>query len=221
LRHVARNISSIFTHGKVEDEHGLVYSAAEVQAKPVLIKTLDKLEKLADMLMESDVVAFDSELTSLNRVANTLLTLQFSVDSRRGFIVPYDHRESPFKNKLGEVKELLRPFFYNPDVDPFDTSRYLVGLNVQFDLTVVKQAFGIPFLPWPVWDRLDQSGHFCIYQGLRVSTKNAPKHVISLNIEQIKREQKLSILTLICNLNCPIRQSFINSMVNFIFPLFS
>jgi DNA polymerase I-like protein with 3'-5' exonuclease and polymerase domains len=150
--HVARNISSIFTHGKVEDEHGLVYSAAEVQAKPVVIKTLDKLEKLADMLMESDVVAFDSELTSLNRVANTLLTLQFSVDSRRGFIVPYDHRESPFKNKLGEVKELLRPFFYNPDVDPFDTSRYLVGLNVQFDLTVVKQAFGILFLPWPVWD---------------------------------------------------------------------
>ena len=75
-----------------------------------------------------------------------------------------------------------------------------------------------PTLIFPPYDRLDQSGHFCIYQGLRVSTKNAPKYVISLNIEQIKREPRLSVLTLICNLNCPIHQSFVNSRINLIFP---
>lgn len=46
--------------------------------------------------------------------------------------------------------------------------------------------------------------NFYIYQVLTVSILKAPKYVISLNIKQIKREPKLSILTLICNLNCPI-----------------
>lgn len=65
--------------------------------------------------------------------------------------------------------------------------------------------------------------NFYTYQGLTVWIAS-PKILrilkqTGLNIKQIKREPKLSILTLIYNLNCPIHQSFVNSRVNFIFPL--
>jgi hypothetical protein len=56
----------------------------------------------------------------------------------------------------------------------------------------------------PQTNRSKLKWNLYIYQGLIVWILKAPKYVISQNIKQIKREPKLSILTLICNLNCPI-----------------
>lgn len=150
---VARNMSSLFLYGVNDSEKGLAYTIEDVKVKPILIRSMEKAERLAGMLMDADCFAYDTEAPSLNRIDTRLLTMQFSLDSQRGFIVPVHHRHSPFTGKkLKQVKDMYRDVFYRDDIDPFDTARCLIGLNLQFDLLLTRQDLSIPFIPWPVWD---------------------------------------------------------------------
>lgn len=154
LGQVFRDMSNIFTHGHVEDEHGLQFSIAGYEeARHILLMDMAKVRKLFGILMESDVIAFDTETDNLNRKANKLLTLQFSVGTDKAFVIPYMHRQSPFtKVEKEEIRELCYKLFCNPKVDPFGKDRYLVGTNLQFDMTQTREQLRIPIVTWPLFD---------------------------------------------------------------------
>lgn len=153
LGQVYRDMSHIFTYGKVDDPHGLPFSIHGAEYKHVLLRSMSKVEKLFGMLMEAPVIATDTEATSLNRIANKLLTMQFSMDDYRGFVIPVEHRQSPFsKAERQQIRDMAYELLCNPDVDPFGTERYLVGTNLQFDATQFRQQVQAPVITWPLFD---------------------------------------------------------------------
>lgn len=157
LGQVYRDMSNIFTYGHVPDEHGLVWSAAESgeKAKHVLLTDILKVERLYERLLESGKFAFDTETNNLNRIANQLLTLQFSLDERTGFVIPYMHRHSPWLKRpkdLARIRDLTYELLCSNKHDPFSTEQYIIGTNLQFDLTQVRQQLKIPIVTKPLFD---------------------------------------------------------------------
>ncbi len=93
----------------------------------------------------------DTETANLNRIANTLLTIQFSTSAKDSYVLPYLHKDSPFtKKELQYIRVELRKFFMQKMEHTLD--KYLIFYNAKFDITVIRQALGIPFMYWPIYD---------------------------------------------------------------------
>lgn len=154
LGQVFREMSSILTYGRTEDPHGLQFSIAGYdEPRHLLLTDMVKVRKLFKQLMDAPVIAYDTETANLNRVANKLLTLQFSMDPYTTFVVPYMHRQSPFtKQEKEEIRDLAYALFCNPKVDPFGIDRYLIGTNLQFDMTQTREQLRMPIITWPLFD---------------------------------------------------------------------
>jgi DNA polymerase I-like protein with 3'-5' exonuclease and polymerase domains len=148
LGYVARNIASLFVGH-------LPFSIRKIQPVPKLVNTISKFDKLMELLERSKVIAVDSETTNLNRVANNpLLTLQFAVSTKRGFVLPILHKDSPFNVKqLSYIKRRLREFFIDSSVYN-STEQYLIFHNGKFDLTQIRHFLGIPVMFWSIWDTM-------------------------------------------------------------------
>lgn len=87
------------------------------------VKTLDTVElvekfvhHLQTKLSHKDVVALDVETTNeLDRVTNSISCISFAWNGKKGFVIPLDHKKSPWSPKeFKRVKELLRELFSNP-----------------------------------------------------------------------------------------------------------
>lgn len=129
----------------------LPHNLKDIKPNTYLVDTIKKFDKMMADLNKSNVVAFDTETSNLNKIANKLLVLQFATSTDRGYVLPYMHKDTPFSSKeLEYIKKELRSFFLKRV--PMQHSKYLVAFNGKFDLTVVKQALGIPFVYWPVFD---------------------------------------------------------------------
>lgn len=153
------NLAAVYTLGYMSrnlrnfliDE--LPHSIADIPVKVKLIDTMEKFYKLMKKLNKADKVAFDTETANLNKIANKLLTLQFSIDTKVGYVLPYLHKDTPFSaSQLDEIRIELRKFFMKKK--KMTTESYLIAFNAKFDITVVKQALGIPFIYWPVYDAM-------------------------------------------------------------------
>jgi uracil-DNA glycosylase len=148
-----RDMSHIFTYGKVEDPHGLPFSIHGAEYKHHLITSMSKVEKVIERCMAADHISVDTEAANLNRIANKLLTIQLSTDAYRSFVIPFRHRQSPFSEKqCRQIRDMMYELLCNPNVDPFGTDRYLVGTNLQFDMTILRQHLQIPLVTWPLFD---------------------------------------------------------------------
>ncbi len=78
----------------------------------VLIKTLGEFKDLKDHILHgltaNDSVALDTETINLNRVGeNRVLTWQFAWDYDTGYVVPFEHGESPWSP--AELEEVVKP----------------------------------------------------------------------------------------------------------------
>lgn len=179
LGQVFRDMSNLLAYGSsFADSHGLAYSAYDIKPNPVLLQDMDKVEALFSQLLVCDKFAYDTETMGLDRVKNNLLTMQFSLSPHCGFIVPYNHKMSPWfgdTKRLNHIRNLAYKLFCNPKVDPFG-SRYIIGTNLQFDLTQTRQQLKIPLITWPTFDI--QNGEFIHDENISELDKyagNAPK----------------------------------------------
>lgn len=154
LGQVFRDMSNIFSYGHTPDPHGLQFSIAGYdEPEHLLLMDMVKVRKLFKALMQADKISFDTETDNLNKLANKLLTLQFGMDTDTNFVIPYMHRQSPFtKAEKEEIRDLCYALFCNPKIDPFGVDRYLIGTNLQFDLTQTRQQLRIPIITWPLYD---------------------------------------------------------------------
>lgn len=103
------------------------------KAESVVIKTLKDVRNiLAKMKKEKRFVAQDTETETLGRVyGNRLLSIQMCNDGKIGYVIPFDHMDSPFSARdRGEIIELYRDFMLDPDVEMLGHT----FCNANFDL---------------------------------------------------------------------------------------
>jgi DNA polymerase I-like protein with 3'-5' exonuclease and polymerase domains len=124
------------------------YTIEPVKCMHVMIDTKAKFDKLLPLLAAQPYLAIDTETTSLNRINNRLLTIQFAKCSRYGYIIPIGHKDTPFTpSELVYIKDSLRDFFEGKN-----SNKYHIYVNAVFDLCVLKQNLGVRYFSNDVWD---------------------------------------------------------------------
>lgn len=144
------------------------YGITNLVPNPRLVDSIEKFDKMMEIIDGARVVAVDTETQGLNRIRNKVYTFQFAVSSKVGYVLPYLHPESPFNQKeLKYIKKRLRAFFSKPvpvipDAENFHA---LVMFNGKYDLTQIRRDCGVRVVHWPVWDC--RAGEFCLDENLR------------------------------------------------------
>ncbi len=131
--------------------------------RSVLINTVKKFDSLMDKLEQHrGPVAVDSETANLNRVVNKLLTVQFAKCMDIGYIIPINHKDSPFlKDELVHIKKRLRKFFEGKN-----RNTYHIYTNAGFDLNQFRSQLGARFFANNLYDIL--AGEYTIDENLKV-----------------------------------------------------
>jgi DNA polymerase-1 len=144
----------------------LPFSIAHIQPNPVYIKSIDAFDRMMEKLNSAQVIAVDSETESANKIANKLLMVQFATSSKKGYVLPLYHKDTPFSaSQLKYIEGKLREFFMQkPGPD-----RYLIGQNFKFDIQQFTQQLGIPYFYWEFWDLM--AGEFVYDENLGAVAK--------------------------------------------------
>lgn len=155
---VSRNIVSLWA-GK------LLHSAADVTPNPVLIHTMGRFERMMAKLEAAKVIALDTETATLESVANEVYTFQAAIDSTKGYVLPIDHKDSPFDaEERNTIKATLREFLGRAK-----QTKILIGANFKFDMRVYRAQFGIPFIHHHIWDV--QAGEILLDENISMLVK--------------------------------------------------
>ena len=170
LGYVSRNMLSLFFNK-------LPFSISDVVPKPVLLNTKAKVEQFFTKLEAASVVATDTEASNLNVLDNKLITAQFAFSATRGYILPVDHKDSPFdaSYKL-EIKKRLRAWLMRPVYYNEKDRKYLIVHNAKFDYRLYRSMLGIPIILWPLWDTI--AGLFCFHPDTYVLIEDGSKRKI-------------------------------------------
>jgi len=139
----------------------LVDSDAILSRGAMFIDTFKKFERLMDTLAEKEYIAVDTETKNLNKVTNQLLTVQFSYDESRGFVIPISHKDSPFRPaEVTMMQERLKEYF-----EGANKNKYHVYTHAKFDLAQFRSACNVEYFANPVWDIL--GGEFALDENLK------------------------------------------------------
>ena len=119
--------------------------AVDNERKLVYPNTVKEIEKMVDYIIKFDVVAYDTETSTLDPFDDNavLLSCSFSVMEKTGNTVSYsfpiDHFESPFDDtEIDKIFDLLCYFFNNYE-------GIVTGHNLKFDWKWTKHVVGCEF----------------------------------------------------------------------------
>jgi len=112
------------------------------RGKVTVLDTVAKLRKFQTKLAsltQDDVVVIDYETDSNTRINNPILCIGFAYGPDRGFVIPFQHPESPwsgeeFKEITGICAEILG--------DPAPPYSALVAHNFSFEQHITRDTFG-------------------------------------------------------------------------------
>jgi DNA polymerase I len=105
--------------------------AAELEVETVTTRA--GLKSLVEKLENADLIAFDTETTSLEALNADLVGFAFAVETGKAFYVPLAHADQDNEFDADEAIELLRPVLE-------DKSRPKVGQHLKYDLNVLERA---------------------------------------------------------------------------------
>lgn len=120
-----------------------------------LVDTIEKFDRMMEVIDGARVVAVDTETQNLNRVRNKVYTFQFAISSKMGYVLPYLHPETPFnQTDLAYIRKRLRAFFSKPVpvLPTVENFHALLAFNGKFDLTQIRQQLGVRVIHWPIFD---------------------------------------------------------------------
>ncbi len=120
------------------------------RGRTVILDTVRKVEKVLNRmqheLTEDDIVAMDYETVDLSRMNPKILTVGFSYHPDKAYVIPFEHKETPFTGQeIRQIKELLYDFFAGPV-----SFGALVAHNLKFEAAVTVPAFGVGLHDIPV-----------------------------------------------------------------------
>lgn len=97
------------------------------------VTTRAQLERLIDSLGAAELVAFDTETTSLEPLEADLVGLAFATEAGKAWYVPLAHVNQDTEFSAGEAVEAFRPWLE-------DAARPKLGQNLKYDLNVLHRA---------------------------------------------------------------------------------
>lgn len=106
-----------------------------------LVNRVEDLTSLAEQLMDADILAVDTETTSLESRHAALVGISLSTDPENCWYVPVGHRDEDGALVDGQIpaeqaKEILAPVLTNPSLPK-------LGHNLKYDYAVLKHGFGV------------------------------------------------------------------------------
>ena len=109
----------------------------------VTVRSLDQLAAMASALAGVEILAIDTETTSINARTARLVGISLCSTLDRAWYIPVGHIDGHGNLLAGqlsadEVKEALQPFLTSSGV-------LKIGHNLKYDITVLKQQWGIDF----------------------------------------------------------------------------
>jgi DNA polymerase I-like protein with 3'-5' exonuclease and polymerase domains len=129
--------------------------------KSTVIDTYSGFKEFMVKIREQSVVSIDTEADNLNKIVNRLLTVQFAYEQDEGFLLPMNHKDSPFTpRELGKISGTLRDYFEGDN-----QNTYHIYTNAKFDLTLFKTSLGVGYFENDVWDIL--GGEFALDEALK------------------------------------------------------
>ena len=123
---------------------------AQPPGKTILLDTLDAAIEYIDWLEQHDgFCALDYETENLNRKApNRLGTIQFATDNETGYVIPFEHHETPFDPyELKIIRKRLARLFAQRN----RLQGWLIH-NAKFEQTRTKVHFGTFIYSAPIYD---------------------------------------------------------------------
>jgi len=116
-------------------------------AKPVpvggfsVVRTADQLAEVVAALKDSEILAVDTETTSLDARVAELVGISLSTDLSRAWYIPVGHRDEDGKLCSGQLNPLevcraLEPFFISESV-------LKIGHNLKYDISVLRQQWAV------------------------------------------------------------------------------
>lgn len=161
-----KNSENSSTGAQVVDSEAALKRLNEVPHDYKLIETKADADDLCRMLLTFDVVAFDTETTSIDAISAELVGMSFAVEGHRAWYVAVPHKstvsvQNDFfaaaeAESADEMVEAFRPFFEAKHITK-------VGQNMKYDLTVLA-AFGIE-VEGPLFDTM--LAHYVVQPELR------------------------------------------------------
>jgi DNA polymerase-1 len=113
------------------DEEDGPASGGELDVETVTTKR--QLETLVEALQAADLIAFDTETTSLEPLDADLVGFSFAVEAGKAWYVPLAHADQDNEFSAGEAIEALRGIIEDDD-------RPKVGQHLKYDLNVLERA---------------------------------------------------------------------------------
>jgi len=137
-------------------------------ARYSLVDTMEKWEKFVAFWSKKSIFSLDLETFGLGRVVNGILTMQIAFSAQRGFIVPISHKDSPFtkaelKRIYSDVRKILSRKIPSGTLDYF-----ILGQNLKFDMTVLRQQLQIQVVHWPLFDCM--AGEYLLDENMKANT---------------------------------------------------
>lgn len=125
------------------------------KGRTVLIDTVEKFKAFKKHLLygltAEDYVACDTETLNVNRVAeNRVLTWQFAYDTDVGYVVPYEHGESPWTKE--ELENIIRPGLHEIFSAKDAAFGGWVMHNAPFEADKIQRFLQIYRIARPIWD---------------------------------------------------------------------
>jgi DNA polymerase I-like protein with 3'-5' exonuclease and polymerase domains len=155
-------ISGYVCRNIVNALHGdLKYKIPKLEYKTTLVDTIPKFKKMLKHIKNAPNLAIDTETENLNRRINKMLTIQFAIDTKRAFVLPVCHKDSPFtRSELDYICKRLKSYF-----EKKNNNQYHIFVNATFDLTVIRNACGVRYFKTQVWDLF--AGEYALDENLK------------------------------------------------------
>ena len=106
----------------------------------ILIKDIQGFKDMMQDIISAPVTSWDTETTGLSRTQETLLTIQIAVSSKKAYVLPWQHKDSPWSAKeLEYIRKTLKKYF------EFGTWKYHIYQNAKFDIIQFRTHLGIRY----------------------------------------------------------------------------
>lgn len=136
--------------------HGTA-DAFSARGRSILIDTVAKFHEFKDKLLYSltpeHSVAMDTETLNLHRIGeNKVLCWQFAWDYDVGYVVPYEHNDSPWTKE--ELEEVIKPGLVEIFTSKEAKFQDWVMHNAPFDVDKAQRFLGIYKFNRPIFDTM-------------------------------------------------------------------
>ncbi|WP_144211686.1 DNA polymerase I [Shewanella donghaensis] len=135
LGEVLDNKSGFAVSGKTAEATEEVIASAAIDVEYETILTEAQLSQWIDKLSQAELIAVDTETTSLNYMEAKLVGISFAIESGKAAYLPlaHDYLDAPDQLSMEYALEQLKPILENDQLEK-------VGQNLKYDISIFANA---------------------------------------------------------------------------------